>query len=226
LFVESSTEGGIVQIKIEGNNKASKDIQVVPLLNPTDEYLFYEGQPITLIKGEFQKDFELKVNPIAVGEYSYTLLLRPVAQEVRIEKLIPVTLIITEPFNWELIILIIILILIALLISALIYLYFYSVKREFSKYTISGMGIMNENINDFKKFWATKIIIGKDIFSDSIGNRVLTIKADLKTPFDKKLKLEWHDKDKTYPTDVINFESLQSMKVQYDKKYVFEIEKI
>jgi hypothetical protein len=53
----------------------------------------------------------------------------------------------------------------------------------------------------------------------------VTIKASIKTVFDRNLKLEWYNQDKIIPTSLIEHDTLEPMKVNYDKKYNFEIQR-
>lgn len=227
INVEQTSKGGTTKVNIIGKNNSQSDVKVLPIINPSDDLFVYEGESIILPKGDFEQEIEFKVNPTSIGEYPYSLAFQPINSDVKIAKSIPIVLKITEPFNWGPILTIIIILLILGLIGGLGYLYFYLVDREFAKYTISGMSLNKEPLNEFKKFWQTKIIVGKNIFSDTIGEEIFTIKADLLTPFKKELKLEWSqvNKDRILPIDVLSYDALIPLRVQFNKKYQFEIEK-
>lgn len=224
LEVESTTKGGLSKVFIKGENKSSNEIKVLPVLDPVDQNISYNDNYFSISPGKFEKEIEFRINPLAVGEYPYSVMFQAVDSDVKIEKKVDLLLKITNPFNWGPIIRIIIIILVLALLFGIVYIYFYLINKEFAHYSISGMGLQKEVLGEFKKFWSTQLTVGTDIFSDSIATKVLTIKADIKTPFDKKLKLKWHDKDNTSPNEIMNYESLQSMKVNYNNKN-FEFEK-
>lgn len=226
LTIELSKDGGTEQITIKGNNNTSQNVKVLPLFNPSDGILNYSGNHITLPKGEFEEEIELTIAPSEEGESEYQLILQPMDDNVRIQNTIPIILKITEPFNWGPIISIIIIILIIAILGAIIYFFFYSVNKAFAEYTISGMSLRKEPLNEFKKFFNTKITIGTDIFSDVIGEKVVTIKGNIGTPFNKKLALTWYANDSNIsPQEVLGYDTLKSMTVLYNKKYQFVIEK-
>ena len=112
-----------------------------------------------------------------------------------------------------------------LLISILmVFLYFYLLQKEFSKYVITGSGVNQMPLSDYKKFLSNKVIIGKDVFKDTIDTEVLTIRGDFFTIISNKpLKLEWHNTDRIEPKNVLDYSELSSLRLAFDKKYSFEI---
>ncbi len=113
---------------------------------------------------------------------------------------------------------------VVLVLAAMVYLYFYMLKREFAQYVITGSGVKQLPLSDCKKFLSNRIIIGKDVFKDTIDTEVLTIKGDLFTIISNKpLKLEWHNTDKIEPRNVLDYSELGSLRLAFDKKYSFEI---
>ncbi len=113
---------------------------------------------------------------------------------------------------------------VVLVLAAMVYLYFYMLKREFAQYVITGSGVKQLPLSDCKKFLSNRIIIGKDVFKDTIDTEVLTIRGDFFTIISNKpLKLEWHNTDRIEPKNVLDYSELSSLRLAFDKKYSFEI---
>ncbi len=111
-----------------------------------------------------------------------------------------------------------------LVLILMVFLYFYLLQKEFSQYVITGSGVNRMPLSDYKKFLSNKVIIGKDVFRDTIETEVLTIKGDPFTIISKKpLKLEWHNTDRIEPRNVLDYSELGSLRLSFDKKYSFEI---
>ena len=225
IEVDASTKGGEIHFSLQGENNSNQEINLIPLLSPFDKEIKFLEKNVSLPPGKFDKEIKIALEPKIEGSYNYDLSFRPINQDVQINKTIKLVLILTKPFNWGPILTVLLILLIVGVIIGLFYLYFFLVDKEFSKYSISGMGLQKEPLKNFKKFWQSKLTIGTDIFSDVIGEKVVTIKANLKTPIDKKLILEWHGTEENIqPKDVLNLTSLCDMRVQYNRKYQFELE--
>lgn len=226
LEAEGTTDGGRIKLDIKGKNASGNNADVIPILNPGDQRLTYKGEKLVIPKGDFNTTLELEQVPMQAGNYRYTLTFQSIDGSIKTGKHIPINLTVTEPLDWGPILIAGLIILFIALIAGLVYLFYYLVDKEFAKYGISGMSLKNEPLNNFKKFWQTKITIGTNIYSDVIGEKVVTIKGDIKTPFDKKLKLEWHNTENIKPAENVNLESIQNMNITYNSKYQFTIEKL
>jgi len=90
---------------------------------------------------------------------------------------------------------------------------------------ISGMGVENMSLKEFKRYLSSKVTIGRDIFEDPIHEDVLTVKATLVTLFNQQLKLQWHNRKKIKPESLLSLETIDTMDVNYDDKYNFKIRK-
>jgi hypothetical protein len=223
--VKSTTKGGVINIPLKGENRSKNQIRLLPIIEPSTGDLTFEKDFVTIPPGAFEQNLNFQLQPKEKGQYSYMLSFKSLEGDVFIDKNIGVNLQISKPYNWGPLLNILGFILIVIIFIGVAFTALYLINNAFAAYTISGMGINNLPLNDFKKFYSIKLTIGRDIFSDLINEEIVTIKASIKTVFDRNLKLEWYNQDKIIPTSLIEHDTLEPMKVNYDKKYNFEIQR-
>lgn len=117
IEIEATTEDKSAQIKITGVNNSPNTVNLMPKLNPVDSILYFEGKTIFIEPGNFEKEMELSLMPSILEEKQYTLTFQPNKQDIKINKTIPITLRITEPFNWGFILIVVIVLVSLLLLS-------------------------------------------------------------------------------------------------------------
>lgn len=190
------------------NNKSSKDIKAVIAIQSKEQTKTLKIEPsrFAIPQGENKIDFHLGYSGFIKGKYKYNINLESLEPNVKLEPgQVVMQLKFFEPISPLLIVLLVILILIiAFAIFSLI-----RIHNIFGKWTISTRNCKPESLNKFKSFISTKVIVGKDVFSELFSKNLFEIFAKFDTPLTGNLYLKLLTEE--LQTEKLKFPEIQQL---------------
>jgi hypothetical protein len=225
VSIDASPEGGPTTFTLAGENPSRNEtISLAFKLISPDGGLVLGTKTLLVKPGRLSADIAVSVQP---GEERYEkaslLVVQLVGSERNIDT-IAVALSVTAPFDWGSMIPIVIGVLVIALLAVVCWWVNWTLGKRFSAFAISGLGIENIPLEEFRKTCGLEVNIGGEVFRDPINQEVLSIRATWASLVREELSLVWHEPEKTMPKAVTEESKLdKDIQVVFDGKYRFEI---